>query len=171
MLLARVKGVRVVPAGHRKSTTEMWNFGADMACGKYIAFLAEGCAPLSGWLNEMVRTFRDQPEAGLVGSQIILPDGLIWEAGGITGEAGVFCRLGCGANPFQPEFSYLREVDFCSAVSFMVPRKLFMQVGGIAEIVCDDLLQAGARLCVALRLIGRKAVSYTHLTLPTNREV
>ena len=158
MFLARVKGVRVVPAGHRKSTTEMWNFGADMACGKYIAFLAKDILPLSGWLDEMVRTFRDQPEAGLVGSQIILPDGLIWEAGGITGEAGVLCRLGCGANPFQPEFSYLREVDFCSAVSFMVPRKLFMQVGGIAEIVCDDLLQAGARLCVALRLMGRKVL-------------
>ena len=156
MLLARIKGVRMVPAGQGKSMSEMWNLGADMAIGKYIAFLAGGLLPLPGWLDEMVRTFRDQSEVGLVGSQIILPEGIIWEGGGMMVEAGALCRLGCGANPFQPEFSYLREVDFCSAISFMVPRDLFMQAGRIADSVCDDLVQAGARLSVALRLTGRK---------------
>ncbi len=156
MLLARIKGLRVVPVGQGKSMAEMWNFGADMAIGKYIVFLAGGLLPLPGWLDEMGRTFRDQSEVGLVGSQVILPGGIIWEGGGMIGEAGDPCRLGCGANSFQPEFSYLREVDFCSAISFMVPREFFVQVGRITDSVCDDFVQVGARLSVALRLTGRK---------------
>lgn len=155
VLLARIKGARVVTA-QGESMADIWNTGADMAIGKYIAFFAGGILPLPGCLDEMVRTFRDQPEAGLVGSQINLPEGIIWEVGGAVSEAGAFHRLGCGANPFQPEFSYLREVDFCSAVSLMVPRELFMQVGRLADSGCGDLVQVGARLSAALRLTGRK---------------
>ena len=132
------------PAGQNMSMAEMWNLGADMASGKYVAFLAGGLLPLPGWLDEMVRTFRDQPEVGLVGSQINLPEGIIWEAGGMMDEDGGACRLGCGANAFQPEFSYLREVDFCSAISFMVPE--------------DFLCRAGMQTALVMLGSGRGAV-------------
>jgi glycosyltransferase involved in cell wall biosynthesis len=157
-LLATIKGCRVVPAGQAKSMADMWNFGADMARGKYIVFLAAGLLPLPGWLDELVRVFREQPEVGLVGSQINLAKGIIWEAGGSVDEKGALSRMGGGASPFQPEFSYLREVDFCSAISFMVPRDLYMQVGGIAASVREDLVQAGAHLSAAVRQAGRKVL-------------
>ncbi len=159
VLLARIKGAQVVWAGQGKSMADMWNLGADMARGRYIAFLAAGLLPMPGWLDEMVRIFREQPEVGLVGSQINLPEGVVWEAGGSVVAGGAFCRMGSGANPFQPEFSYLRDVDFCSAISFMIPRDIFMQVGGIADVAREDLIQAGAHLSAAVRLAGRKVLN------------
>jgi len=155
-ILDRIQGARVVPAGRGKTAAGMWNLGADVAGGQYVAFLTGGFLPLSGWLDEMIRTFRDQPEAGLVGSQILQHEGMIWEGGAITDEAGRTCRLGCGAHPFQPEFSYLREVDFCSAISFMLPKALFVQAGRIADSDGDDLTRVGQRLSAALRSAGRK---------------
>ena len=160
MVLARIQGARVVPADYGKSSAEMWNIGAGMAMGKYIAFLAGGLLPLPGWLDEMIRVFREQTEVGLVGSQINLPEGIIWEAGGTVGEKGLLCRLGGGANPFQPDYSYLREVDFCSAISFIIPKDLFMQVGGISPEFGEDLVQIGAHLSAAVRLAGRKVLHH-----------
>jgi glycosyltransferase involved in cell wall biosynthesis len=158
MLQARIKGGRVVSVGPGKSLGEMWNFGADMTRGQYIAFLAGGLLPLPGWLDEMARVFREQIQVGLVGSQINLPEGLIWEAGGAVDEKGSICRLGKGVNPFQPDYSYLREVDFCSAISFLIPKDIFIQVGGISAGFREDLVQAGANLSAAVRMAGRKVL-------------
>jgi glycosyltransferase involved in cell wall biosynthesis len=156
ILLERIHGARVVPAGQGKTTVEMWNIGVDMAIGQYVALLLGDILPLPGWLDEMLHTFMDQAEAGLVSSQIILPEGIIWEGGGMTGEAGESGGVRCGSNPFQPEFSYLREVDYCSAVSFMIPRAILMQAGSIPESDDCDLLQVGSRMATAIRLTGRK---------------
>jgi O-antigen biosynthesis protein len=156
VLLARIQGVRIIPAEQDKSMIDMWNLGASMARGKFIAFLDSYLLPLPGWIDEMVRVFSEQSEAGLVGSQIILSDGIIWEAGFGMGEEGSLCRLGGGADSFQPDFSYLREVDFCSAISFMIPKDFLIQIGGIPDGARENLVQAGAHLSVAARQAGRK---------------
>lgn len=159
-LLSRIDGVRVVSVGAGKSMAAMWNMGAGVARGRYVAFLAAGLMPLPDWLDEQVQIFREHPDAGLVGSQISMPDGKIWESGGYFDEGGAFRRLGEGANSFHPEFSFLREVDFCSASACMVPLNLFEQIGGFAGKTGDDSVQAGADISAAIRSAGRKV--FTH---------
>ena len=162
-LLSRIDGWRVVRADHDLSIVEMLNLGADKAKGKYLAFWVGGLLPLPGWLDEMFRSFTEHPEIGLVGSQINLPDGTLWEAGGtMDADGGAHC-MGRGANAAQPEFNYLREVDFCSAISFMIPKDLFKQAGWDVTRACNSSIQIGMQLSVSVRSAGRK-VCYNPLS-------
>ncbi|MBV5311448.1 glycosyltransferase, partial [Chromatium okenii] len=59
------------------------NRGAAEARGAFLFFLNNDTVVLSGWLDTLVQTFIDYPQAGLVGSKLIYPDGRLQEAGGI----------------------------------------------------------------------------------------
>jgi glycosyltransferase involved in cell wall biosynthesis len=162
-ILSRVAGALVVPVRSDKTMADMWKTGVEMPGGRYLAFLAPGCLPLPGWMDEMVRIFREHPDAGLVGAQIIRPDGKIWESGGEISEDGRLFRMGEGAHPLHPDFSYLREMDFCSALAFMVPADMagiLDKPGGLLKNGGDDPVRFGADFCSGIRSAGRK--TYYH---------
>jgi len=106
------------------------NRGAAAARGKFLVFLNNDTTVTEGWLAALRETFEFEPEAGLVGSKLIYPDGRLQEAGGIIWRDGSGWNRGKFQDPAKPEFNYLREVDYCSAASLMIPTVLFAELGG-----------------------------------------
>jgi glycosyltransferase involved in cell wall biosynthesis len=100
------------------------------ARGKFLVFLNNDTTVTDGWLSALRETFEFEPQAGLVGSKLVYPDGRLQEAGGIIWRDGSGWNRGKFQDPTKPEFNYLREVDYCSAASLMIPTALFSELGG-----------------------------------------
>lgn len=106
------------------------NRGAKAARGKYLVFLNNDTTVTNGWLASLLETFQLEPQAGLVGSKLIYPDGRLQEAGGIIWRDGSGWNRGKFQDAGKPEYNYLKQVDYCSAASVMIPKKLFESLGG-----------------------------------------
>ncbi len=109
------------------------NRGAQAARGEFILFLNNDTVVLEGWLDHLVQTFADVPDAGLVGSKLLYPDGRLQEAGGIVWADASGWNWGRLADPSAPEFNFMRDVDYCSGASLLIRRRLFTDLGGFDE--------------------------------------
>jgi len=106
------------------------NAGAKAARGKYLVFLNNDTLVKSGWLTALLDTFKEERRAGIVGSKLLYPDGRLQEAGGIIWQDASGWNYGKFDDPGKPEYNYLRDVDYCSAATLMVPKALFESAGG-----------------------------------------
>ena len=106
------------------------NRGAGKARGKYIVFLNNDTLVREDWLSALLDTFVQEPEAGIVGSKLVYPDGRLQEAGGIIWQDASGWNYGKFDDAQKPEYNYLREVDYCSAAALMIPKTLFEDLGG-----------------------------------------
>jgi len=106
------------------------NRGAEKARGNYLTFLNNDTLVRDGWLSALVGTFAEEPQAGIVGSKLVYPDGRLQEAGGIIWQDASGWNYGKFDDASKPEYNYLREVDYCSAAALMIPKVLFHDVGG-----------------------------------------
>jgi GT2 family glycosyltransferase len=96
-----------------------------------LVFLNNDTLPLAGWLEAIVRTFRDWPDAGAVGGKLLYPDGRLQEAGGVVFADGSAANVGRGEYDVElPLFNFVREVDYCSGALLATPRALFATLGG-----------------------------------------
>jgi len=141
-VLARCKGVRVIKNEKNLGFIGACNAGAAAAEGEYVYFLNNDVQVLPGWLDELRHTFTAVPEAGLVGSKLVYPDGRLQEAGGIVWKDGSAWNYGRFDDPDKPEYSYRRDVDYCSGASIMLPLALFNELGRFdshyAPAYCED---------------------------------
>src|SRR5262249_43709266 len=106
------------------------NRGAEAARGTYLVFLNNDTLVKPGWLTALLDTFSEESQAGIVGSKLVYPDGRLQEAGGIIWQDASGWNYGKFDDPENPEYNYLREVDYCSGAALMVPKALFESVGG-----------------------------------------
>lgn len=129
------------------------NAAAAHARGQYIVFLNNDTRVLPGWLRELLLIFERFPKAGLAGSMLLYPDGRLQEAGGIIWQDGSGANYGNRDNPAKPEYNYVKETDYISGASIMVPANLWRELGGFDEryspAYCED-----SDLCFAIREKG-----------------
>jgi O-antigen biosynthesis protein len=131
------------------------NAGARLARGEFLVFLNNDTEVRNGWLDGLCRTFEDHEDAGLAGSKLIYPDGRLQEAGGVIWRDGSGCNYGRGEDPGRPEFNFVREVDYCSGASIMVPASLFWALGGFSEEFSPAYFE-DVDLAFRVRQAGRK---------------
>ena len=128
--LPQVSGVRYYRRAQNGGFIAACNDGASLARGEYLVFLNNDTVPQPGWLDALLATFTDHADVGLVGAQLLYPDGRLQEAGGVVFNDGSGWNYGKFESPENPRFAYLRDCDYASGAAIAIPSALFVACGG-----------------------------------------
>lgn len=128
-----VLGARIIESGANLGFGGGCNLAASHARAPYLVFLNDDVIVQMGWLEALVRTADERPDAGAVGSRILNSDGTVQEAGSVIFGDGTTTPVGRGLPATSPRYRAVRTVDYCSACSLLVRRDAFEGVGGFDQ--------------------------------------
>jgi O-antigen biosynthesis protein len=155
-LLARVRGAKIIRKSENLHFLRGVNLATVGARGRAILLLNNDAQLFPGSLEAAADTLESAADIGAVGARIILPDGLVQEAGSIIWRDGTCVGYGRGRSPNDPEVMFRRDVDYCSGAFLLTRRELFERLNGFDECFvpayyeevdyCVRLWQAGFRV-------------------------
>lgn len=128
--LQQIGGIRAIRNQKNLGFIGACNAGLAAARGEFVVFLNNDTAVQAGWLEQLIATFDLRPDAGLVGSMLIYPDGRLQESGGIIFKDGSGWNYGRFDDPAHPQYGFVREVDYCSGAAIALRRSLLEHFGG-----------------------------------------
>ncbi|MGB5290965.1 MAG: glycosyltransferase, partial [Lysobacterales bacterium] len=131
--LAGIKGLTHLRNEENLGFVGSCNRGARHARGEYLVLLNNDTQVLDGWLDELIDTFAREPQAGLVGARLVYPDGSLQESGGIIFKDGSGWNYGREQQAENPEYLFLREVDYCSGACIALKTRYFLDLGAFDE--------------------------------------
>jgi GT2 family glycosyltransferase len=124
-----VAGARVVGSPVNLGVAGGANLGRGVARGDLLVILHDDAEPRPGWLGRLVAVADRHPEAGVVGSRLVYPDGTPQGAGGV-----VFANGDIAVVADDPPSSLIeRPVDFCQSCALLVRARLWDSIGGLDE--------------------------------------
>lgn len=152
-LATLVKGIKVLTNAENSGFIRSCNYGASQAKGQYLYFLNNDTRILENCIESLLKLIVNNPQVGAVGSKLIYANSKQQEAGGIIWNSADGWNYGRLDSPDEPEYNYVRPVDYCSGASLLVPTELFKQLGGFSQ----DFIPAyyeDTDLCFAIRELG-----------------
>jgi GT2 family glycosyltransferase/glycosyltransferase involved in cell wall biosynthesis len=152
-LATLVTGIKILTNAENSGFILSCNYGASQAKGQYLYFLNNDTRILENCLESLLKLIINNPQVGAVGSKLIYANGKQQEAGGIIWNSADGWNYGRLDSPEEPEYNYVRPVDYCSGASLLVPTNLFKQLCGF----CQDFIPAyyeDTDLCFAIRELG-----------------
>lgn len=152
-MLSRLANVKIIRNLDNVGFIRGCNQGVDEATGDHLLFLNNDTQIQPGTISALVRTLDSDPVIGAVGGRLIFPDRTLQEAGSIIWRDGSCLGYGRGDNPFRGEYSFPREVHFCSGALLMTPRRLFEKLGKFDERYLPAYYEE-ADYCMRLREAG-----------------
>lgn len=128
-VLNTIQGIRVIRNEKNGGFIYSCNAGAMAAQGEYLLLFNNDTEPQQGWLEALLNTFRDFPDAGMVGAKLLFGDGRLQEAGGIVWRDASAWNYGRLDDPNKPEYSYARRADYCSGACLLLPLADYKAMG------------------------------------------
>jgi GT2 family glycosyltransferase/SAM-dependent methyltransferase len=153
-LAGEVPNVRIVSNAENLGFGGGNNRGVDEARGGFLFFLNNDTEVQAGWLAALVALAARRRDAGAIGCKLIYPDGRLQEAGALVFKDGSAWNFGRFDDPDDPEYEYVREVDYASGAALLVRHDLFREIGGF-DPRYDPAYYEDVDLCFAVR--GRGA--------------
>ena len=164
--LQAIAGLRVHARSHNGGFIAACNDGAALARGEFLVFLNNDTVPQPGWLDALLGTFDQHPDAGLAGARLVYPDGRLQEAGGVVFADGSGWNYGRFGDPADCRYGYLRDADYCSGAAIALPRALFQRLGGFdtryAPAYYEDTDLAFVVRAAGLRTLYQPAATVVH---------
>ncbi len=130
------------------------NQGALEARGEFVLFLNNDTQTQPRWIEAMLKAAKET-QAGVVGCKLLYPDDTIQHAG-IEFINGVPDHRFRHAAATAPEVNERREFDMVTGACFLMPRSLFLELGGFDEVFRNGVEDVD--LCLRVRAAGRKVV-------------
>lgn len=131
--LARdLQGHRLVRHEQARGFNQACHSGVAEARAPFVVLLNNDTEPCALWLEELLAPFEIWPDTGVVGAQLLFPDGRLQEAGGIVWGNGQPWNYGRGGNAHDPRVSYTRRVDYVSGACLAIPTELWHELGGFS---------------------------------------
>jgi O-antigen biosynthesis protein len=164
--LSKVSGVEIIRLTAGRGALKGFNLAASKARGKWLCFLDQDCQIGDRWANNLLAISNEmgnltdrirEPEIGAIGSKLIFAGRNLHNAGGVIWQDGSVLPYGQLEFAGEPEYSYVRLVDFCPAIAMLVDAKLFQAMQGFNE-AYDSLLYASADFGLALQELGSKVL-------------
>ncbi|WP_395666504.1 glycosyltransferase [Methylocella sp.] len=110
------------------------NAASELARGETLLLLNNDTELPEGTLEAALDLIRENDDVGAVGARLILPDGLLQEAGSIMWNDGTCLGYRRGADPEHFEANFRRDVDYCSGAFLLTRTALFHDLGRFNEI-------------------------------------
>lgn len=155
-MLDTVQGVQVIHNEKNEGFSAACNQGAEASNGQTLLFLNNDTQVTKGWLEAML-TALEGDDVGIVGAKLIYPNGRLQEAGNIVWQEGTGWNYGRGDDPDLPQYSYLREVDYCSGACIMIRKDFWVELGGFDHRYSPAYYE-DTDLCFAARRRGYKII-------------
>ena len=156
-LVEVLRGVQVIDSPINLGFSGGYNLGASKATGEYIVLLNDDTVILPNWLEPMIADVERLDNVGAVGSCNLSFDDTIEEAGSVIFSNGT--TMGCGrdmpANSL--EWDFVRDVDYLSASSMLLPRAAWEAVGGL-NIRFHPAYHEDVDLCLRLKELGYRII-------------
>ena len=156
-LLDRIENANIIRNAENIGFLRACNQGARIANGEWLLFLNNDTQIMPSLLSTLLRTTEKIERCGAVGAKLIFPDGKLQEAGSIIWNDGSCLGYGRGDDPLKPEYSYVREVHYCSGACLFVKKELFKEAGMFDEQFSPAYYDE-ADICMKIREMGYKVV-------------
>lgn len=131
--MPQIEGLRYEVRATNGGFIAACNDGVARSRGRYVVLLNNDTVPQPGWLEALLDTFTTVPEAGLVGAQLLYPDGRLQESGGVIFQDGSGWSYGRFESAEDPRYTSLRDADYVSGAAMMLPRAVWDALGGFDE--------------------------------------
>ena len=138
------------------------NLGARHAKGTYLVFLNNDTEPQPGWLENALRTFKEEKDAGILGAKLLYPDRTVQHCGIEFQNSKInnnfiwpFHRYR-HAREDNPLVNQREDVHAVTGACLFIPRKLFHQVQGFDE--SYGMYFEDTDLCFKVRESGKRIV-------------
>jgi len=155
--LAACHGLTVIRNRDNSGFIASCNRGAQAARGEFLVFLNNDTTLTDGWLDALLATFTQFPDAGIAGARLVYPDGRLQEAGGIVFRDGSGWNYGRGDEPDRPDYAFACEADYVSGACLAIRRDAFLQLGGFDNHYAPAYYE-DTDLCFRMRSIGKRVI-------------
>jgi len=155
--LASCQGLKTIQQKTNRGFISSCNLGSSYAIGEFLIFLNNDTEVSDDWLDALIDTFSNFPDAGIVGGRLLFSDGRLQEAGGIIFCDGSGWNYGRGDDPDRPEYNFLSPADYVSGACLAIRASDFSSLGGFDHLYTPAYYE-DTDLCFKIRQIGKQVI-------------